>query len=161
MFRASLCPSSGEQDRVLLHMMFCTVTGGNFPPQHVSGIIMPIIRRSRQCITAYGVLHSNRMDFSPQHVSGIIMPITRRTRPCITAYGVLHCNRMDFSPLNMFRASLLPIIRRSRLCITAYGVLHSNRRDFPPPVTVQNTICSNTGSCSPDDGHNDARNMLR
>jgi len=24
MFRASLCPSSGEQDRVLLHMVFCT-----------------------------------------------------------------------------------------------------------------------------------------
>ena len=27
-FRASLCPSSGEQDRVLLHMVFCTVTRG-------------------------------------------------------------------------------------------------------------------------------------
>jgi len=26
MFRASLCPSAGEQDRVLLHMVFCTVT---------------------------------------------------------------------------------------------------------------------------------------
>jgi len=24
MFRASLCPSSGEQDRVLLHIVFCT-----------------------------------------------------------------------------------------------------------------------------------------
>ena len=23
MFRASLCPSSGDQDRVLLHMVFC------------------------------------------------------------------------------------------------------------------------------------------
>jgi len=26
-------------------------------PQHVSGIIMPIIRRTRPCTTAYGVLH--------------------------------------------------------------------------------------------------------
>ena len=25
--------------------------------QHVSGIIMPIIRRTKPCITAYGVLH--------------------------------------------------------------------------------------------------------
>jgi len=25
--------------------------------QHVSGIIMPTIRRTRPCITAYGVLH--------------------------------------------------------------------------------------------------------
>ena len=28
MFRAQLCPSSGEQDRVLLHMVFCTVCAG-------------------------------------------------------------------------------------------------------------------------------------
>ena len=26
---------------------------------------------------------------------------------------------------------------------------------------LQNTICRNTQSCSPEDGHNDARNMLR
>jgi len=63
-----------------------------------------------------------------QHVSGIIMPIIRRTRPCITAYGVLHW-----------------------LCwlwLCAAG--------------SQNvcTVCSNTRSGSPDDGHNDARNML-
>jgi len=35
---------------------------------------------------------------------------------------------------------------------------------FTQPQTaqpVQNTIRSNTRSCSPDDGHNDARNMLR
>jgi len=30
-----------------------------------------------------------------------------------------------------------------------------------PAQPVQNTICSNTRSCSPDDGHNDDRNMLR
>jgi len=28
MFRASLCPSSGEQDRVLLHMVFYTGCAG-------------------------------------------------------------------------------------------------------------------------------------
>jgi len=28
MFRASLCSSSGEQDRVLLHMVFCTGCAG-------------------------------------------------------------------------------------------------------------------------------------
>ena len=28
MFRASLCPSSGEQDRVYMHMVFCTGCGG-------------------------------------------------------------------------------------------------------------------------------------
>jgi hypothetical protein len=30
-----------------------------------------------------------------------------------------------------------------------------------PAQPVQNTICNNTRPCSPDDGHNDARNMLR
>ena len=30
-----------------------------------------------------------------------------------------------------------------------------------PAQTVQNTICAKTRTCSPDDGHNDARNMLR
>ena len=30
-----------------------------------------------------------------------------------------------------------------------------------PLVTVQNTICGSTHSCSRDGGHNDARNMLR
>jgi len=34
-------------------------------------------------------------------------------------------------------------------------------RFFPPFVTVQNTICSYTQSCSPEDVHNDVRNMLR
>ena len=30
-----------------------------------------------------------------------------------------------------------------------------------PSLPVQNTICGSAHSCSPDDGHNDARNMLR
>ena len=34
-------------------------------------------------------------------------------------------------------------------------------RFFSPLVTVKNTICSSTWSCSPDVGHNDAQNMLR
>jgi len=39
---------------------------------------------------------------------------------------------------------------------------HKDATGFCPPlVTVQNSLCGNTRSCSPDDGHNDARNMLR
>ena len=30
--------------------------------EHVSGIIMPISRRTTLCITAYGVLHCNKRD---------------------------------------------------------------------------------------------------
>ena len=36
----------------------------------------------------------------------------------------------------------------------------SHLTGFSPLVTVQKTICGNTQSCSPEDGHNDARNML-
>ena len=62
-----------------------------------------------------------------QHVSGIIMPIIRRIRPCPTACGVLPG------------------------CVGC-GWLWS---------CGENTTCSRTRSYSPDDGHNDARNMLR
>ena len=40
---------------------------------------------------------------------------------------------------------------------------HSSRLSSTQPQpaqTVQNTICGSTQSCSPEDGHNDARNML-
>ena len=45
--------------------------------------------------------------------------------------------------------------------------LHSAHSSRPsstqpqPSLPVQNTICGSAHSCSPDDGHNDARNMLR
>jgi len=32
----------------------------NHLSQHVSGIIMPIVRRTRLCTTAYGVRHCNK-----------------------------------------------------------------------------------------------------
>jgi len=76
MFRASLCPSSGEQDCVLPHMVFCT-----------------------------GCADHGRVE------------LARSFRPGYT---------------------------RPR-----------------PAQPVQNTISGNTQSCSPEVGHNDARNMLR
>jgi hypothetical protein len=38
---------------------------------------------------------------------------------------------------------------------------YHNRYQPLPAEPAQYTICSNTGLCSPEDGHNDARNMLR
>ena len=78
MFRAPLCPSSGEQDRVLLHMVFCT--------------------------------------------------------------GCAGCGCVELGR----KHSLRPSATKPQ-----------------PAQPVQNTICSNKRSCSPDDEHNDARNMLR
>jgi len=94
MFRASLCPSSGEQDRVLLHMVFCTGCAG-----------CDCVEQDRKLCALCAGYRS-----TASHSAHIL-------RPCSTQ---------------------------------------------PHPVQpVQNTIGSNTRSCSPDDGHNDARNILR
>jgi len=97
-----------------------------------------------------------------QHVSGIIMPIIRRTRLCITAYGVLHwlvlvgcgCVELRREPCAL-RESYLHTVH------TAHDAAPHNHSQPIPAQLVQNTICGSTRSCSPDDGHNDARNMLR
>ena len=44
---------------------------------------------------------------------------------------------------------------------TAHDADPHNYSQPQPAQPVQNTICGSTRSCSPDDGHNDARNMLR
>ena len=119
MFRASLCPSAGEQRPC--YCMWCTalvlldvvgsgcralrcrmraVLAYQLLSQHVSGIIMPIFRRTKAvcyCIRCTAVVLLNvvgsvcgalrcRMraliayQLLSQHVSGIIMPIFRRTK---------------------------------------------------------------------------------
>ena len=74
--------------------------------------------------------------------------------------------------LNMFRASLCPSSGEQRPCVTAYGVLRCfcwmwlvavlgrcvvgcEQKQRSTPYTVTH------GLCSTEDGHNDARNMLR
>jgi len=85
MFLASLCPSSGEQDCVLLHVMFCTGCAG-----------CGCVQLGRKLCEGY--------------------------------------------------------------CSTSHSA-HSLQPSSTQPV--QNITCSNTRSCYPDDGHNDAQNMLR
>ena len=76
--------------------------------------------------------------------------------------------------LNMFRASLCPSSGEQRPCVTAYGVLLLVvvvvGSCVQRPTTFNNHIQQNQrstpygethGLCSPEDGHNDARNMLR
>jgi len=98
MFRTLLCPSSGEQDRVLLHMVFCTGCTG-------CGCVE---LRRELCALCEGY--------------------------CSTHLHTVH---------------------------TAHGAAPHNHSQPQPAQPVQNTICSNIRSCSPDDGHNDAQIMLR
>jgi len=65
MFQATLCPSSGEQDGVLLHMVFCTVT-------------------VLQCRTPYAVIHDLVL-----LMMGIMMPETCWDRSLIIKIGLV------------------------------------------------------------------------
>ena len=80
-----------------------------------------------------------------QHVSGIIMPSSGDQDRILP--------HMVFCTVTRGKKT----VRRDSRSVYGCHVL----RGLPPLVTVQNTICGNTRSWSPDDGHNDARNMLR
>jgi len=100
-----------------------------------------------------------------QPVSGIIVPIIRRTRPCTTAYGVLHCLCWLWLAVVVWSC-----VVRCVNCVESNSNLHrvhaahdADPEDHSQPQTaqlMQDTICGSTRSCSPGDGHNDARNML-
>jgi hypothetical protein len=79
-----------------------------------------------------------------QHVSCIIMPIVMRTMQRTTAYDVQHLYCWLWSD----RAGP-PVVCavRKLLSMLAIPVLH--------------IVCGSSLQCSPDDGHIDARNMLR
>jgi len=96
MFRASLWPSSGEQDRVLPHKVFCTGCAG-------CGCVE---LRREQC-----ALCESNSNLHTEH--------------------------------------------------TAHDAAPHNHSQPQPAQPVQNTLCGSTRSCSPDDGHNDVRNMLK
>ena len=131
--------------------------------QHVLGIIMPIIRRTRPCITVYGVLHCNRRGknrkmWAIESLCGVMR--SKHTWDFVCIHTDIHIyTRHTHTHTTIHTYTRNP---NYLLLITPHrdSMAHILRL-FPPPVTVQNTICSNTRSCSPDDGHNDARNMLR
>jgi len=73
-----------------------------------------------------------------QHVSGIIIPIIRRTRCALPL--MVFCTVSDGCGCVELGRKLCA------QCTQLTSQLH--------------TICGSAHSCSPDDGHNDARNML-
>ena len=90
--------------------------------------------------------------------------------PCIMNVGWRERNQQDATNL-MFIIKLLSqhvsgiimsIIRRTRVfTLHSAHSLRPSSTQPQPSLPVQNTICGSAHSCSPDDGHNDARNMLR
>jgi len=62
--------------------------------------------------------------------------------------------------LNMFRAPLCPSSGEQDRVLCAHSLRPSSTQ-LQPAQPVQNTIRGSTRSCSPDDGHDEARNTLR
>ena len=56
---------------------------------------------------------------------------------------------------------LLDVVGSGCGTLAPYNAASHNRYQPHPAEPAQHTTCSNTRSCSPEDGHNDARNMLR
>jgi len=129
MFRASLCPSSGEQGRVLLHMVFCTGCAG-------CGCVE---LSPKLCAHSLGPNYTQ-----PQPAQPVQNTICSNTRPCSPDDGHNDARNM---------------LKHVGIEVCTQLTIHSTQPQ--PAQPVQNTICSNTQPCSPDDGHNDARNMLR
>ena len=130
MFRASLRPSSGEQDRVLLHMVFCTDCVGC------------------GCVELDRNLHTVHTAYDPAQSNSNLHTVH-------TAYDPAQSN----SNLHTVHTTYDPAQSNSNLH-TVHTAYDTSSTQPQPAQPVQKTICSNTRSCSPDDGHNDVRNML-
>jgi len=125
--------------------------------QHVSGIIMPIIRRTRH-IPSSGhntlVLTDIRIRYQSNTTAYIYIHTTIHIHTRHRHTHGIHIHTRPYTYTHETPTMFTSHYSTQRF----YG---SHLTGFPPPVTVQNTICSNTRSCSLDDGHNNARNMLR
>ena len=107
-----------------------------------------------------------------QHVSDIIIPIIRRIRPCPTACGVSAWVYRLWLAVVLWRCVVsrvhcVKVTVTFTQCTLLTTQLHKTTANHSQPQSTtaytprQNTACSITRSYSPDDGHNDARNMLR
>jgi len=139
MFRASLCTSSGEQDRVLLHMVFCTGCAG------CGWLWLCGAWSQAVCTQVATQLHFylNMFRVSLCTSSG---EQDRVLPHMVFCTGCAGCGCVELG--------------RSCVHIACDAAPH-NHSQPQPAQPVQNTVCSSTRSCSPNDGHNDARNMLR
>jgi len=100
MFRASLCPSSGEQDRVLLHRVFCTGCAGCGCVELGRKQCATQLTTQLTCITAYGAEIPYAVIHGLVHLMmGIMMPETCWDRSLIINIGlVASCWFISFHP---------------------------------------------------------------
>jgi len=111
---------------------------------------------------------TRKIHFSPRHSEEFLGSCDRAswTKCEEREKNPTRCNNQMFIInfcLNMFQASLCPSSGEQRPCVTAYGVLRWFCWMWLVAVVgrcvVGCELCE--GYCSPEDGHNDAQNMLR
>ena len=145
MFRASLCPSSGEQECALPHMVFCTGCVG-----------CGCVELGRGLCALWKLLFDSILivfkKFHPPLPVNKSPDVPRSLFECCGQKKILQ-------PLSVFKPWVLHSVTHSN-----FHSAHSSRPSSTQPQPsqpVQNAMCGSAHSCSPDDGHNDARNMLR
>jgi len=84
MFRASLYPSSGKQDRVLLHIVFCTGCAGCGCVHTAYDTAPHNHSQHNQCRTPYAVIHGLVL-----LMMGIMIPETCSDRSLIINIGLV------------------------------------------------------------------------
>jgi len=161
MFRASLCPSSGEQDRVLPHMVFCTGCAD-------CGWLWLCGAASWAVCTVWKLLFdSNFHTVHTVHTAHNAAPHNhsqpQTTHPGRTTHAVGHGPILLMMGVVCAVCTVWKLLSNSNFQTvnTAHNTAPHNHNQPQLAQPVQNTICGSTRSCSPDDGHNDARNMLR
>ena len=124
MFRESLLPSSGEQEFILPHTVFCTGSDG-----------CGCVELGRELCALWKLL------LELPHM--------------VLCTGCNDCGCVELG------RNLCALCALWRCNLHSAHSLRPISTQPQPSQPVQNTICGSAHSCSPDDGHNDARNMLR
>jgi len=154
MFRASLCQSSGEQD-----VCYCT---------WCAALVLLDVVGSGCGALRCGVRALWRLARTPQRSAPQPLPTTSsRTSEHCEGYSNLQSAR---TPQRSAPQPLPTTSSRTSEHCEGYSNLHSARipqRSAPQPLPTTSSRTSAAHhmqqhtSCSPEDGHNDARNMLR
>jgi len=139
MFRASLCPSSGEQDRVLLHMVFCTGCAGcgcvELHTVHTAYDPSPHNHNQHsQCRTPYTVIHGPVL-----LMMGIMVPETCWDRSLIINIGlVASCWFISLHPTFHDARSQEPKIKHFSLgyfCVSNTGFIVQSKNGYEQGFT--------------------------
>jgi hypothetical protein len=169
MFLASLCPSSGEQDCLRLNVVFACNTRKKIVRCCVVEVAQTCIHLPLETCTP----PSGKLSTLPL-TTLFVKPTNTHTHTHTHIHTHTHTHTTPRpppanpspQPNTPQKIISIPAIPQATLTCTHYILLWSQLKTATTlhltilfPVLQANTTCSLKQSCSPDDGHNDARNI--